>query len=69
METASDSARSLLESMPTRSAMSDNEAIVELEKIRANVYFAAFEKFECVILMAQRKVCYGGAFLFFLTLL
>lgn len=46
METASDSARALLESLPNRSGMNRAQAAVELELIRARVYFAAFERFE-----------------------
>lgn len=42
METASDSARALLESLPNRAGMSQAQAAIELELIRARVYFAAF---------------------------
>ena len=46
METGTDAARALLESMPNRSSMSREAAVLELENIRARVFFGAFEKYE-----------------------
>lgn len=45
--TATDSARALLESLPNRASMGKTAAALELESIRANVFFACFEK--CVV--------------------
>ena len=44
MNTATDSARALLESLPNRAGMTGAAAALELESIRANVFFACFEK-------------------------
>lgn len=46
MNTATDSARALLESLPNRAGMTGAAAALELESIRANVFFACFEKYE-----------------------
>lgn len=46
MSTATDAARAMLESMPARSGMTQSQAALELESIRANVFFGAFAKYE-----------------------
>ena len=44
MKTATESPRAVLEAMPGRSNMSAAAAAIELENIRARVFFGAFEK-------------------------
>ena len=46
MKTATESPRAVLEAMPGRSNMSQAAAAIELENIRARVFFGAFEKYE-----------------------
>jgi len=46
MSTATDAARAMLESMPARSGLTQSQAALELESIRANVFFGAFAKYE-----------------------
>ncbi len=46
MKTATESPRAVLESMPGRSNMNAAAAAIELENIRARVFFGAFEKYE-----------------------
>ena len=46
MTSATDSARALLEASVARAGMSEQMAAIELEQIRAGVFFGAFEKYE-----------------------
>lgn len=46
MKTATESPRAVLEAMPGRSTMNAAAAAIELENIRARVFFGAFEKYE-----------------------